>query len=397
MFKKILVMEATHVQEDPDRQSGRDRLPSDQDRPQHGRRDGGGVFGGRRQRAPRAPGRRSGADRTGRGTRVLPRGRAHPRGREEDRRRSDPPRLRLPVGERRVRRSLRSGRHCLHRPAGFGHPRHGLEVCCQGADGTGRGAADARLPRRQPGPCVPGRPGRAHRLPGADQGQRRRRRQGHAPRRRCRRFRGGIAVVQARGEQRLRQRPRAGREVRAQAATHRDPGVRRQARQLRLPVRARLLGAAQAPEGARGGACPRHDARAPRRDGQGGGGRRQGGRLRRRRHGGIHRQPGRQLLLHGDEHAAAGRAPGDRDDHRARPGRVAAAGGQRRAPAAARRSNCRSTATRSRPASTPRIPTRASCPRPAGSCTWRHRPKATMCAWTPASSRATRSRRTTTR
>ncbi len=33
------------------------------------------------------------------------------------------------------------------------------------------------------------------------------------------------------------------------------------------------------------------------------------------------------VLLHGDEHAAAGRAPGDRDDHRPRPGRVAAAGG----------------------------------------------------------------------
>ena len=32
-----------------------------------------------------------------------------------------------------------------------------------------------------------------------------------------------------------------------------------------------------------------------------------------------------QLLLHGDEHAAAGRAPGHRGDHRARPGRAAAA------------------------------------------------------------------------
>jgi hypothetical protein len=32
----------------------------------------------------------------------------------------------------------------------------------------------------------------------------------------------------------------------------------------------------------------------------------------------------RTLLLHGDEHAAAGRASGDRDDHRARPRRMAA-------------------------------------------------------------------------
>ena len=41
------------------------------------------------------------------------------------------------------------------------------------------------------------------------------------------------------------------------------------------------------------------------------------------------------LLLHGDEHAAAGRAPGDRSDHRPRPGRVAAARGLGRAAAAA--------------------------------------------------------------
>ena len=88
-------------------------------------------------------------------------GGAHPRSREEDRRRSDPPRLRLPVGERGIRRSLRKRRHRLHRPAGIGDPRDGLEVGVEGADGEGRGAADARLPRRQPGPCVPRRAGRS--------------------------------------------------------------------------------------------------------------------------------------------------------------------------------------------------------------------------------------------
>ena len=65
--------------------------------------------------------------------------------------RGDPSRLRLPVGERRLRRSLRARRHRLHRPAGVGDPRDGLEVGGQGADGEGRRAADARLPRRQPG------------------------------------------------------------------------------------------------------------------------------------------------------------------------------------------------------------------------------------------------------
>ena len=56
-------------------------------------------------------------------------------------------------------------------------------------------------------------------------------------------------------------------------------------------------------------------------------------RLRRRRH---RRVPGLRrradgVLLHGDEHPAAGRAPGHRDGHRARPGRVAAADRRRRA------------------------------------------------------------------
>ena len=53
----------------------------------------------------------------------------------------------------------------------------------------------------------------------------------------------------------------------------------------------------------------------------------------------VHRRAGGRwrpaLLLHGDEHPAAGRAPGDRGDHRARPGGVAVARGQRRAAAAA--------------------------------------------------------------
>ena len=130
------------------------------------------------------------------------------------------------------------------------------------------------------------------------------------------RLRRRARLVPARGEERVRRRPRAGRAVRAAAAAHRDPGVRRQPRRLRLPVRARLLGAAPAPEGARGSARAGHDRRAPRGDGPGGGGSGQGGRLRRRRHGRVHRPSGRPLLLHGDEHAAAGRASGHRDDHR---------------------------------------------------------------------------------
>ena len=44
--------------------------------------------------------------------------------------------------------------------------------------------------------------------------------------------------------------------------------------------------------------------------------------------------PRRHVLLHGDEHPAAGRASGDGNDHRPRPGRVAVARRRRRAAAA---------------------------------------------------------------
>ena len=58
-------------------------------------------------------------------------------------------------------------------------------------------------------------------------------------------------------------------------------------------------------------------------------------RLRQRRHGGVHRRPGpARLLFHGDQHAPAGRASGDRTGHRPGPGRMAAARRRRRAAAA---------------------------------------------------------------
>ena len=165
----------------------------------------------------------------------------------------------------------------------------------------------------------------------------------------------------ARRQGELRRRPRAGRALRHAAAPHRDPGVRRHAGQLRLPVRARLLGAAPPPEGARGSARARHERRAPRA-------RWARPRWRRPRRWATsaparwssspstrRRRPA--LLLHGDEHAAAGRASGHRSDHRARPGRVAAARRRRRAAAADAGAAARSTATRSRRASAPRTRT----------------------------------------
>ena len=75
---------------------------------------------------------------------------------------------------------------------------------------------------------------------------------------------GGAGVLQARSDLQLRRRPRAGRKIPDAAAPHRDPGVRRQPWRLRLPVRARLLGAAPPPEGAGRSAGARHDGRAAR-------------------------------------------------------------------------------------------------------------------------------------
>ncbi|GAO25066.1 carbamoyl-phosphate synthase subunit L [Alicycliphilus sp. B1] len=154
-------------------------------------------------------------------------------------------------------------------------------------------------------------------------------------------FAAALASVPARGHQQLRQRRGAGREIRAAPAPHRDPGVRRHAGQLRLPVRARLLRAAAPPEGAGGGPRTGHDAAAAPEDGRGRGGRSQGRGLRGRGHGGVHRRAagrlrparGHEVLFHGDEHPSAGGASGDRGHHGRGPGGMATARGQR--PAAA--------------------------------------------------------------
>ena len=102
-------------------------------------------------------------------------------------------------------------------------------------------------------------------------------------------------------------------------------------RQRHSSQRARLLAAAPPPEGDRGGAGARHERGAARRDGRGRGEGRAGGRLCRRGHRRVHRRrlegaASRRLLVHGNEHAAAGGASGHRGDHRARSGRMAVPG-----------------------------------------------------------------------
>ena len=151
-----------------------------------------------------------------------------------------------------------------------------------------------------------------------DQGERRRRRQGHAPGAQRGRDRAGDRARARRGALVLRRRRALRREVRRAAAPHRDPGAGGPARQRRAPVRARVLDPAPPPEGDRGGAGQRHLARAARADGRGGGRGGARGELPGRRHLRVPGRPPRSLLLPRDEHARAGRARHHRGDHRRR-------------------------------------------------------------------------------
>ena len=229
-----------------------------------------------------------------------------------------------------------------------------------------------------------------HRLSRADQGLGRRRRQGHAGGRGRRQVQRCAGRRQARGQGVVRRRSCADREVPDAAAPYRDPGLRRRAWRLRLSVRARLLDPAPPPEGDRGSAGAQHGSGAAQGDGRGGRRGGQGDRLCRRRHRRVHRQPGRHLLLHGDEHPPAGRASGDRGDHRPGPRRMAAPRRGRRPPAAQAGANCASTAMPSRSGSMPRIRRGTSCRRPARWCICACPRRMRMCASTPACARAIR-------
>ena len=175
-----------NVQEDPDRQSWRDRLP----------RGGHGAAPGRahRRRLLRCGCRR--ASTCWPATRRC--ASAGARRSESYLRGSASSRRALATGAEAVHpgygflsenegfaQACAAGRAGVHRPAGRSAiAAMGCKSARQAADGAGGRAAGSRLPRRRPGPGAAAPRGRAHRLSGADQGQRRRRRQGHAHRRR---------------------------------------------------------------------------------------------------------------------------------------------------------------------------------------------------------------------
>ena len=92
--------------------------------------------------------------RPGAGARELSAHRGDHRGGAHDRRRGDPSRLWLPVGERRFRAGLRRRRPGLRRPVGRDHPRMGSKIGGQGADGKGGRAGRAGLSRRGQDPSA---------------------------------------------------------------------------------------------------------------------------------------------------------------------------------------------------------------------------------------------------
>ncbi len=101
-------------------------------------------------------------------------------------------------------------------------------------------------------------------------------------------------------------------------------------------------------------------------DGRAGGRAGEGRGLRLRRHGRVRRRPGQELLLPRDEHAAAGRASGDRTRHRHRSGRADDPRRRRREADARTEGRDADRLGGGIAASMPRIRSAISCPRSAG-------------------------------
>ena len=196
-------LDAYDVHQDPHRQSRRNRLPRRPHRAPDGHSHRGRVFGRRRRCAAcrKAATRRTGWAR--RAARKLSERRRDPRDCREVRRAGDPSRIRLPLRERSVRGGLRARRGIVF----IGPPPRA--IAAMGSKSAAKTImADARVP------LVPGYHGDGQdpkhacarggedRLPGADQGDGGRRRQGHEDRHARRRIRGGAGVRAARGARR---------------------------------------------------------------------------------------------------------------------------------------------------------------------------------------------------
>ena len=311
-----------HVQENPDRQPRRDRLPDHQKRAPTRHPHRSGLLRGRPRRAACRDGGRGGGHRAGTGGAVVSRHRQDRGGLPTDGRRRGASGLRVPLGARSVPDRPGQGGHRVHRAEPEGDRRHGRQDREQEGGSKGQSLDRAGLPGRD-FQCAPrGRDRGRDRLPRDDQGLGRRRRQGHAHRLYAQGDRGGLRAGAVGGQVQLRRRPGVHREVHREPAARRDPGAGGQARHGHPPGRARMLDPASQPEGRGGGAIAPARRQDTEGDGRAGGRAREGRGLRQRRHGGVRGRAGSELLLPGDEHAAPGGASRHRAGDGHRPGRA---------------------------------------------------------------------------
>ncbi len=249
-------IQGAHVQAHSDCQSRRNRLPDHQIRAPDGNPNRRGLFGSRSRRAPCRNGRYRHRHRAAAGGAELPGDRQDRCSLPGERRGGGASGLRLPVGARGFRRGAGQGRHRVHRAQSGGDRRHGRQDRVQEGRGARQGV-DGSGPSRRHRRRKRGRQNRRRdRLPGDDQGLRRRWRQGHAHRPQQGRSGGEFHPRPLRSEIKLWRRSGVHREIHHRSAPRRNPGAGRQARQRHLSRRARMLDPAPQSESHRGSAEP---------------------------------------------------------------------------------------------------------------------------------------------